>query len=505
MKTPSLFFAGAAAGALLFNAQPCLGAAPAAKQKRPNILFIMSDDHGLNAVSAYGSHLAKVFKTPNIDRIATEGARLQNCLVTNSICSPSRAVILTGRYSHLNGQTINYIRFDGSQQTAPKLLQKAGYQTAIVGKWHLRGEPTGFDYWNILVSQGRYFDPDFMEMELVPQNHKGYATNITTDIALEWLDKKWDKEKPFFLMTHHKAPHGDWQMDPADEGMFDDVEIPEPPTLHDDGKNRSKLVERRKNMLYPNLAKLMAKRRGFDMSGIESWEDGVSKIYQFYMKNYLGCVHSVDRNIGRMLDYLEKKGLLENTIVIYTSDNGMFLGEHSWYDKRMMFEESLQIPFVIRYPREIKPGTVLDEICLNLDFAETFLDYADAPIPADMQGKSMRALLRGEKPADWRTSMLYAYYEGADKGSAQYGVRTQTHKLIRYTNGQHDMFDLTKDPREMKSVFTDPAYADTRKALETELTRLLAQYDFTENDLPGNWDKAHPEVLQDAKDKSAYK
>lgn len=500
MTQTNLILASTATVAFLLGVPLGADASPVSeKNKRPNILFIMSDDHAMNAVSAYGSALSRVFKTPNIDRIASEGVRLQNCLVTNSICSPSRAVILTGKYSHINGQTINYIKFDGSQQTVPKLLQGAGYQTAIVGKWHLRGAPTGFDYWNILKGQGKYNNPEFMEMSLTPKAREGYATNLITDITLEWLEQKRDKNKPFFLMCHHKAPHGQWEMDPADEGMFDDLKIPEPETLYDDGENRSKIVQRRNNLLHPRLSQLMEKTRSFDTSDIKSREDGIAKVYQYYLKNYLGCVYSIDKNVGRILAYLEKEGILDDTIIIYTSDNGMFLGEHSWYDKRMMFEESLKIPFVVRYPREIKPG-IISDICLNLDFAETFLDYAKVPVPGDMQGRSFRPILRGEKPADWRSSMLYAYYEGP----AQYGVRTDNYKLIFYTNGERDMFDLKKDPLEMKSVYNDPVYAEIRASLQKELERLRRQHDLKDEDLPGNWNASNPDLLSAAKDKAGY-
>lgn len=479
-----------------------LSATTAFQSERPNILFIMSDDHGRNAVSCYGSILAKVMPTPNIDRIAREGMRLDNCFVTNSICSPSRAVILTGKYSHLNSQPINYIRFDSSQQTAPKLLQRVGYQTAIIGKWHLRGEPTGFDYWNILVGQGQYLDSEFMEMKLEPKVRKGYVTTVTTDLAIDWIENKRDTSKPFYLMLHHKAPHGPWEMDPTDKGLLDGVSIPEPETLYDNHKNRALLIAKRHGF-YPSLANGMSKWKNtpMDLSGIKDRNDGIAKTYQHYLKHYLSCVHSIDENVGRVLACLEKAGILNKTLIIYTSDNGMFLGEHTWHDKRMMYEESLSIPMVVRYPKEIKPGSVSNAICLNLDFSETFLDYAGAPTPPDMQGESLRPIFKGTTPTDWRQSMFYAYYEAPQ----QYGVRTMRYKLICYDAVmQHDMFDLEKDPLEMKSVYCDPEYADVRKQLEAELVKLREKYNVTDKDLPAAWVDENPEIVERGQDKRGY-
>jgi arylsulfatase A-like enzyme len=465
------------------------------KSSRPNILFLMSDDHSYNAVSCYNGVLSKASPTPNIDRIANEGIRFDNCFVTNSLCAPSRATILTGKYSHLNKLPINYIEFDGSQQTVPKLLQKTGYNTAIVGKWHLMGKPTGFDYWNILVGQGRYIDPEFMEMELVPKARKGYVTNVTADIVMDWIGNKWDSSKPFFLMCHNKAPHEPWQMDPADEKMFEGIVIPEPETLYDDHKNRAKLIEKRTG-IYPELAKRMSKwkpkERAMDLAGITDKKDGIAKTYQHYLKNYLGCIHSIDKNVGRIYEFLKAKGILDNTLIIYTSDNGMFLGEHTWHDKRMMYEESLKVPLVARYPCEIKAGTVSNEISLNLDFPETFLDYAGTSVPSDMQGESLRPVFKGRKPANWRQSMFYAYYET----NSQYGVRTKDYKLICYSVGQFDMFDLKKDPLEMYSVYDDPAYADIRKKLEAELVKLRKKYNVQDKDLPGTWDKLNQNIIE---------
>jgi arylsulfatase A-like enzyme len=452
--------------------------------------------------------LSKTLPTPNIDRIANEGIRLDNCMVTNSICSPSRAAIMTGKYSHFNKQYINYIKFDSSQQNVAKLLQKSGYNTAMIGKWHLRGEPTGFDYWNILPGQGRYIDPEFMEMELKPKKREGYVTNITTDIAMDWIENKWDDSKPFFMMCHHKAPHERWVMDPADEQMFEDIEVPEPPTLYDDHSGHAEITRHRGLNLYPTLARRMSewpKDRAFEKSGIKDRKEGIAKSYQHYLKHYLGTIYSIDKNVGRILDFLEKKGILDDTLVIYTSDNGMFLGEHGWYDKRFMYEESLKIPFIARYPKDIKSRTVSDAICLNIDFPETFLDYAGVSIPSDMQGASLRPILRGKEPEDWRESMFYAYYEQI----SQYGVRTKRYKLVCYTgvrtkgtkiesygSPQYEMFDLAKDPLELDSVYDDPAYADVRKRLKNEIPKLRKQYNVQDKDLPGNWEKHNRDIIE---------
>jgi arylsulfatase A-like enzyme len=285
-------------------------------------------------------------------------------------------------------------------------------------------------------------------------------------------------------------------MDPADEGMFDGVEFPEPETLYDDYKNRATQVLKGKGLtVYPTLGKKMAKqwpkRRALDLTGVADKKEAISKSYQHFMKYYLGCIHSVDKNIGRLLNYLEQEGLLDNTLIMYTSDNGMFLGEHSWYDKRMMYEESLEVPLVARYPKEIPPGTVSDAICLNLDFPETFLDYAGVPVPPDMQGRSLRPVFGRKEPADWRESMFYAYYEH----TSQYGVRTKRYKLICYSAGEYDMFDLQKDPMELKSVYNDPEYADVRRNLEAEIVKLRKQYHVQDQDLPGNWEELHQDLL----------
>jgi arylsulfatase A-like enzyme len=451
---------------------------------RPNILFIMSDDHAAHAMSCYGS---RINRTPNIDRIANEGMRLDNCFCTNSICAPSRAAILTGLYNHLNGVRTLSDRFDGRQQTLPKLLRQHGYQTAIVGKWHLghggESDPTGFDYWDILPGQGNYHDPVFIR-DGVRRQVSGYATDIITDLSLEWLRSR-EPDRPFFLMCHHKAPHRPWIPDEKHAHLYEDIEIPEPETFNDDYSGRAGAAAAAKMRIDRDLTKRDLKIDPPEhLSGpaLKSWK------YQRYIKDYLRCIASVDDNVGRLLDYLDDEGLAGNTIVVYTSDQGFFLGDHGWYDKRFMYEESLRMPFVIRYPEEIRPGKVDRHMILNIDFAPTFLDYAGVPVPEDMQGKSFRMILRGEHPEGWRTSMYYRYWEHMSEHGvyAHYGIRTEQYKLIYYyadalgTNGSVDdpkppeweLFDLKKDPCEMINVYNDPDYARVAEILENELHRL---------------------------------
>jgi len=445
---------------------PPTQAQTAAEPRRPNILFIMTDDHAAHALSCYGS---RINKTPNLDRLARKGMLFRNCFCTNSICAPSRAVILTGKYSHLNGVINNGRRFDGAQQTFPKLLQQAGYQTAMVGKWHLKSHPTGFDYWNVLPGQGAYHNPAMIEMGK-RNKHKGYTTDIITDHAIRFLDKR-DRAKPFCLMYHHKAPHRNWQPDEKHAQMCDDVDVPEPETFDDDWQNRASAARLSAMSIERHLTKRdlkMPPPKGLEGQALKKWK------YQRYIKDYLRCVAAVDDNVGRVLDYLDKEGLTDDTLVVYTSDQGFFLGDHGWFDKRFMYEESLRMPLLVRYPRMVKPGTVSDPMVLNLDFATTFLALAGVSIPGDMQGRSIVPLLRGEKPADWRTSFYYHYYEypGAHSVRRHYGVRTERHKLIHYYRQKEwELFDLAKDPHEVKSVYADPAYAGLVKRLKAEIER----------------------------------
>lgn len=440
-----------------------------ANSARPNIIFIMTDDHAAHAISAYGS---KVNKTPNIDRIAKEGMRFKNCFVVNSICTPSRATILTGKYSHINGVPV-FNRFDGSQWTVAKDLQKAGYHTGMMGKWHLESDPTGFDKWAILPGQGKYHDPDF----LTPDGRmtvKGYVTDIITDMSIDFLENR-PKDKPFFLMYHHKAPHRAWEPDEKHRKQFENVKIPEPKTFHDDYRNRSSAAAEAEMRIDRDLNKTDVKMdppAGLNAAELKSWH------YQRYMRDYLACVASVDDNVGRMLDYLDKSGLSQNTIVIYTSDQGFFLGDHNWYDKRFMYEECLRMPFLIRYPEKIKAGKVNDAMILNVDFAPTFLEYAGLDTPKEVQGRSIVPLLRGEKPKDWRTSMYYRYYHYPAHHRVQphYGVRTERYKLIHFNRiNEWELFDLKKDPNEMKSVYGDRKYASVQEKMLAELKRLRVE------------------------------
>jgi arylsulfatase A-like enzyme len=465
---------------------------------RPNILFIMADDHAAHAMSCYGS---RINKTPNLDRIANEGMRFSNCFVVNSICTPSRAAILTGKYSHINGVTV-FNRFDGRQPTVAKILQKDGYHTGMIGKWHLMSDPTGFDYWNILPGQGKYHDPDFIEGG-TRKKIAGYATDIITDLSLEFL-KNRPKDKPFFLMCHHKAPHRPWEPDAKHASLYEDIDIPEPETFNDDYRTRSAAAAEAtmridRNLTHQDLK--VAPPDGLKGKQLAEWQQEVDEKmtvtvhgetktlsgqelkkwkYQKYIKDYLRCIASIDDNVGRLLDYLDQSGLSKNTIVIYTSDQGFFLGDHDWFDKRFMYEESLRMPFLVRYPKLIKAASVNDSMILNVDFAPTFLEYAHLPVPADIQGKSLKPLLEGKRLAGWRHSMYYRYYHypGDHRVQQHYGVRTERYKLIYFNRiSAWELYDLQKDPKELRNVYEDKGYAPVVKDLKAELNRLRAELD----------------------------
>ena len=435
-------------------------------EKRPNILFIMADDHAAHAISAYGS---TINQTPQLDRLAGQGMRFDRMFAVNSICTPSRATVLTGKYSHINGVPV-FNRFDGSQPTVAKYLQAAGYYTGIIGKWHLESDPTGFDKWTILPGQGDYFNPTFLEAggKRVIQ---GYVTDITTDLSIDFL-KNRPQDKPFFLMCHHKAPHRNWQPDAKHKAMFAGKVIPEPATLRDDGVGRSDAIRECKQKVLENLNPNDTK--GAPPAGM-SGDELLKWKYQRYMQDYLACVQSVDDNIGRLLDYLDEAGLTANTLVIYTSDQGFFLGDHGLYDKRFMYEESIRMPFLVRWPAVIKPGSVQSAMGINPDFAPTFMEAAGLPVPADMQGRSLMPLFKGKVPDDWRGSWYYRYYHdpGDHNTRAHYGVRTTTHKLIYFwKKDQWEMYDLIADPGEMHNLYSDPAQAETVAKLKAELYRL---------------------------------
>jgi arylsulfatase A-like enzyme len=460
---------------------------------RPNILYIMSDDHAAQAISAYNG---RINHTPNLDRLAREGMRLDACFCTNSICTPSRASILTGKYSHKNGVPV-FNRFDGTQPTVAKYLQAAGYYTGMIGKWHLGSDPTGFDYWKIVPGQGVYFNPVFID----PSGRKviqGYATDIITDLSIDFL-KNRPKDKPFFLMCHHKAPHRSWEPDEKHRIMFADKQIPEPKTLWDDYATRTDAIRECRQKVFYDLtrgdlklqppAELTGPERqrwlGAKPTEVQIEVNGQPKTlngeelkrwkYQRYLQDYLACVQSIDDNVGRLLDFLDKEGLTANTVVIYTSDQGFFLGEHGLYDKRFMYDESIRMPFLIRWPAAIKPGTTEAAMALNIDFAPTFLEMAGLAVPADMQGRSIVPVLKGQRPADWRKSWYYRYYHdpGDHNTRAHYGVRTETHKLIYFwKKNQWECYDLVKDPDELHNLAADPANAELVEELKKELYRL---------------------------------
>jgi len=453
----------------------------AAGRPQPNILYIMADDHASHAISAYGS---VINRTPNIDRIGQGGVRLTNCFCTNSICTPSRAAILTGQYSNRNGVYTLNDRLDPARNHVAKELQRGGYQTAMIGKWHLESDPTGFDYWNILPGQGVYYDPTFIKQG-ERKKYSGYCTDLIGDFTLEWL-KQRDPKKPFFAMSHHKAPHRPWEPGPKYKDEFNGQTIPEPSNLYDHYEGRSRSVADVKMRVGENMNKTDLKRDlPPDLKGDElrKWA------YQFYIKDYLRCIQSVDDNVGRMLDYLDAEKLSDNTIVIYTSDQGFYLGDHGWFDKRLMYEEALRMPFLMRYPGGIKPGTVNKDITLNVDFAPMFLDYAGQKPPAEMQGRTFRANLEGHTPKDWRKAMYYRYWMHNDNDHhvpGHYGIRTERWKLIYFygkplgKTGAHppdsepawELYDLRSDPHEMKNLYGDAKYGATVRELKAQLDRL---------------------------------
>ena len=502
---------------------PCLlwicGSALAAP-KQPNILFIFSDDHAVEAISAYSG--GRLNNTPNIDRLAKEGMLFENSFCANSICGPSRACILTGKHSHINGFIDNEgARFDGSQMTYPKLLQKAGYQTAIVGKWHLVTDPTGFDYWEILPGQGSYYNPHFIQMDGTRLQRPGYCTDIVTDRALKWLDER-KKDKPFLLMCQHKSPHRNWAPPPRHLTLFDDRSLPLPDTLRDNYSGRSKLLGENKmsiaNHFYwghdmkfhgqnqfpeyfldgiPNgeyRRMTPAQKARWDaayepknqrfISAVSSGRFSSNQVlewkYQRYIKDYLRTVQAMDDGIGRVLDYLDATGLNENTIVVYASDQGFYLGEHGWYDKRWMFEESFKMPLLVRWPGEIEPGSRSRALVQNIDYAPTFLEMAGVDVPREIQGTSLMPVLknRGYAPQKWRDSLYYAYYgERTHNVAAHDGVRTMQHKLVYFPRTKEwQLFDLIKDPSEMRSVHQEASYAATLKNMRKRYTELRKKY-----------------------------
>ena len=497
----------------------------------PNILFIMSDDHAEQAISAYGS---KMINTPHIDRIAKEGILFKNSFVTNSICGPSRAVLLTGKYSHLNGLRDNRDQFDGSQLTFPKLLQKAGYETSVIGKWHLKTHPTGFDYWNILIDQGHYYNPKMVEIGEVggiadTSITIGYTSDVITDMALNTLETR-DKNKPFCMLYHHKAPHRNWMPHPRDFGKFKDIPLPD--NFWDDYATRSPAAKEQDMHVKDMFLSLDMKLMPGDYEGLpvgtgggggkfdptnnwvnnnygrmtdeqkaawNAYYDPIRKKfrdnplsgkelvewkYQRYMEDYLGSVKAVDDNIGRVLKYLDDNGLAENTLVVYTSDQGFYLGEHGWYDKRFMYEESMGMPLVARFPKAIPAGQINEDLVSNVDFAPTFLDFAGVDIPTEFQGQSLRPVLAGKTPSTWRKSVYYEYFEyphGWHSVKQHYGVRTDRYKLIHFHNDidAWELYDLEKDPSEMNNLIEQTDYQTIVKELKVELEQLRKELKVT--------------------------
>lgn len=479
---------------------------------RPNIIYIMSDDHAFQAISAYGSALKDLAATPNIDRIAREGIRFDRCLVTNSISGPCRAVILTGKYSHLNGFVKNegQAPFDGSQQTFPKLLQKAGYSTAMIGKWHLGSDPTGFDHWEILPGQGNYYNPDFITRE-GRHTEKGYVTELITEKCISWLNEAKGSGKPFMLMMHHKAPHREWQPGPEELSLYKNVKFPEPATLFDDYAGRG-TAERTQDMtisktmrieedlkLYMDKSKMkntgLARMDSLQMAAWNAVYDPIIRQfysseltgnelirykYQRYLQDYLACIAAVDKSVGEVLDFLKENGLDKNTVVIYTSDQGFYLGEHGWFDKRWMFEESYRTPLLIKWPGVITQGRINGDMVSNIDLPETFLEMAGVEVPADMQGRSMVPILKGKTPANWRKEHYYHYYEypGSHMVKRHYGMSNERYKLMHYYYDidEWELYDRKTDPQELKNVYTDPAYSSVRKKLHKRLENLMKKF-----------------------------
>jgi len=483
----------------------------------PNILFIMADDHAWQAISAYNES-RHLIQTPNIDRIGREGIRFDHCLVVNSLCGPARASIITGTYSHINGFYNNSADnkknnfdgfFDNTQITFPKLLQQAGYQTAVIGKWHLYSDPTGFDHWEILPGQGIYYNPP-MICDGKQVSHAGYVTEIITDLSLDWL-KNRDTNKPFMLLCWQKAPHREWEPALKDLDFDHDRRYPLPDSLYDDYAGRGKAEHDQTMMissamslksdnklvtprdLTPEAAKIWnayyaPRNEAFKKQNLTG-KELIAWKYNRFMHDYLACVKGVDDNVGRILKYLDDTGLATNTIVVYSSDQGFFLGEHGWFDKRWIFEESARTPLLVRWPGQIKPGNVNTDLVSHLDLAETFLEAAGVPIPDRMQGRSLLPIFSGTTPADWRKAFYYHYYEypGPSHVRPHYGVITDRYTLAHFYTPDVDyweLFDRQKDPQEMKSIFGDPAYADVQKDLLNEVTRLRKEFKEPETDDP---------------------
>ncbi|HMB61836.1 MAG TPA: sulfatase [Eudoraea sp.] len=496
---------------------------PAQRRARPNILFIMADDHAFQAISAYGHPLGKLAPTPNIDRIAANGTVFNNSFCTNSICGPSRAVILTGKHSHINGFRMNGEQFDGTQPTLPKYLKKIGYQTAIVGKWHLHGEPTGFDYWDIINDQGNYYNPEFIQGKDTTIIN-GYTTDIITEKGLQWLKQNGNTGDPFFLMLHHKAPHRNWMPALRHANLYDSVTFPLPDSYFPSFENQRASKEQQQTIyedMYEGHDLKMTKALGSSELDHNPWKTDFERMTaeqrnawdnayqqkndafhkanlrgkeldswkgQRYLQDYLATIAAVDEGIGKILDYLEETGLDKNTLVVYTSDQGFYLGEKGWFDKRFMYEESFRMPLLMQLPGVIEAGSKVDALVQNLDFAQTFLDFAEGTeFTGDMQGKSMRGLFDGSvKEEDFRDVVYYHYYDypAFHMVKKQYGIRTSRYKLIHFYDDidAWEFYDLEKDPHELHNAVDDPEYSEILSDMHRKLDSVQKVYLITDKE-----------------------
>ncbi len=532
---------------LIFSA--CQGIAQEKKSEKPNIIYIMADDHTTQGLGIYGSRLADLDPTPNLDELAGKGMIFDNCFVNNSICVPSRAAILTGQNSQMNGVIDLEGALPPEKQYLPKEMKKLGYQTAIVGKWHLHDEPVEFDYYKVLPSQGKYFDPDFRVRgdKPWPENvvhTTGHSTDVITDITLDWLKNKREKDKPFFLMHHYKAPHDDFENAPRYDDYLEDTFIPEPESLYDNGNNGSVGTRGKNDSLTRILGSSVSHRNLIRNQAMNLYTDSTiyknygnaedyhgknvepfkktpeerahtSTVYQDYLKRYLRCVKGVDDNVKRLLDYLEEEGLMENTIIVYTGDQGFMLGEHDYIDKRWMYDESMRMPFFVRYPEKVKPGSRTDAIINNTDFAPTLIELAGGETPDYMQGHSFKKILEtGNEPADWQKATYYRYWmhlAHKHQNPAHFGIRTKDYKLIffygrywvdtddpnatwnkdswgndftNHTPPTWEFYDLRKDPKEMNNAYDDPVYQETIAELMVELIKLREDLNETDKNYP---------------------
>jgi len=493
--------------------------------KRPNIVFIMADDHATKAISSYGGPLSSVFKTPNIDRIATEGVRFNGMFANNAICTPSRASVMTGQYSHTNGVKTLHNALNRKKDNIAKQLQKSGYQTAVIGKWHLRTEPSGFDYYNVLANQGKYYNPKLKEIGNKWQKgrkggkqYPGYITDIITEQSLKWLDGR-EQEKPFMLMINHKAAHGKWEYAKRHEQLFADIRIPEPGSLYNRGKHGptdAVIIDGKKGQQFGSSVSRRMEGRGLVTRMLDDnwptgklkldsydWNTVVSAAYQKYLKDYLRTVAAMDENVGRVLDYLDENNLTDNTIVIYTSDQGMMLGEHDYYDKRWIYEESIQVPFLVRFPETAAAGKVSKELFLNIDIAPTLLDLAGVKVPDTMQGNSFKTALLKPEQAKGRDAIYYRYWMHMAHHTipAHYGIRTRTHKLAFFyglpldakgampaaTPPYWELYDLENDPLEMNNLYPNKE----SEPIKTELKQALSQL----KKAIGDTDDAYPALV----------